>query len=167
MNDTDFWKAMVAFALTFPEIKNYSRLESDCFTDGLPFCHMLVHSKVIDISADDLDRHCAKWINKVSNLRKILAKIKPFFEKRLLKTDKIEDIDVVEIAKHASQEQLLRFFEVVMTVLLSSPSKEHYIQCIMDLDSSVQKTFVEIIRNSNPLEDSLRQENSTIVELED
>lgn len=156
MNDTDFWKAMVSFAFTFPEIKSYSHLEPEHFTDGLIFCQMLAHSKMLDLSLDDLDRNCAKWINKIANLKKILTKIKPFFEKRLLKTDKIEDIDVVDMAKHASQEQILRYFEVVMTVLLCSPSKEHYIQSIMDFDPSVQKTFVEIIRRTNPIDDTLR-----------
>lgn len=167
MSANDFCQAMVAFAGTFPESRDYSNLETHSFTDGLLFCSMLTHSKSIDIAADDLDSRCSKWINKVSNLKKVLLKIRPFYEKRMLRTDKIDDIDVVEIAKHASPEHLIRFFEVVMTVLLLSPSKQHYIQTIMDLDPAVQKTFVEIIKNSTSEEDSLRQENSTIVELED
>lgn len=156
MSYTEFCQAMVAFASNFPQTKDEPHLEAQSFTDGLIFCEMLVHSKVIDISEDELDRKCIKWISKVSNLKKILMKIRPFYDKKMLRTDKIEDIDVVEIAKNNSHEHLVRFFEVVMTVLLLSPSKQHYIEIIMGLEAPVQKAFVEIIKNSNPEEDCLR-----------
>jgi hypothetical protein len=48
-----------------------------------------------ELSFDDLDQKCNKWTNKVSNLKKILVKVRTFFEKKILKTDKIDDIDVV------------------------------------------------------------------------
>ena len=50
-----------------------------------------------------------------------------------------------------------------MTVLLNSSRKDHYIQLIMGLDVSAQKTFVEIIKNSSQEEHSVFQENSVIV----
>lgn len=79
MSSAEFCKAMIAFALTFPELKSYQQLDLDTFTNGLPFCHMLADSKIIEISADDLDQKGGKWINKVANLKKILSKIRPFF----------------------------------------------------------------------------------------
>lgn len=84
----------------------------------------------------------------MSNLKKILTKIHSFLELVNEKTDRIKDIDVVEIAKHTSPEHLAKLFEVVISVLMKSAQKEKYIQLIMTLDESAQNTFVEIIQNS-------------------
>jgi len=56
---------------------------------------MLIDSESIEISLEDLDLKCPKWINKVSNLKKIFGKIGTFYDRRMLSKDKIEEIDVV------------------------------------------------------------------------
>jgi FtsZ-binding cell division protein ZapB len=84
----------------------------------------------------------------VSNLKKLLSKIQAFLEKANEKTDRLREIDVVEIAKHSSPHHIARLFEVIVSVLMNSPHKEKYIQLIMALDETSQNTFVEIIQNS-------------------
>jgi hypothetical protein len=167
MKDGECFRAMVSFALSFEEVKDYDPRKPEHFATGLPFALMLADSEAIGLVMEELDRNGLKWINRVSNLKKILAKVRVFFDKRLMKSSKIDDIDVVEIAKHNSQEHLALFFEVVMTVLLASDFKEQYIQRIMTLEEDVQKTFVEIIKKTSQEEDTFRSTNSALVELED
>ena len=81
--------------------------------------------------------------------------------------DRIADIDVVEIAKHASQDHLGRFFELVVAVLMNSAGKERYIQLIMTLEETVQNTFVEIIRNTLDRQAFPAQQNSSLNRLEE
>ncbi len=58
------------------------------------------------------------------------------------------DIDLIEIAKHESADQILRFFELVIAVFMQSPHKEEYIQTIMRLDERSQQALVVIVQNA-------------------
>jgi uncharacterized protein YdcH (DUF465 family) len=167
MRDKEICEAMIKFALKFSENQEYENLRLEHFTDGLPLAHMLISSDTIGLSLDELDINTVKWITKVSNLKKILSKIHSFLEAVNEKTDRIKDIDVVEIAKNTSLEYLARLFEVVVSVLMNSTGKERYIQLIMTLDETIQNTFVEIIQNSLDQQIFPSQQNSNIFRLEE
>jgi hypothetical protein len=80
-------------------------------------------------------------------LKRILAKIDAYIGDGG-KSIKTKDIDLIEIAKHDSTENILRFFELVIAVFMQSPHKEEYIQTIMKLDERSQQALVVIVQNA-------------------
>ena len=165
MPSLDFYKALVAFSFSFMEIREYNPHKPQHFASGLPFAIMLADCESIDINPEEIDHKSPKWIVKVSNLKKILTKVQIFYDKRMMQVEKLSDIDVVEIAKHHSEEHISKFFEVVMTVLLASERKQHYVEIIMGLEEGIQKTFVEIIKRTKMNEQAIAEQNRKVVEL--
>ena len=89
-----------------------------------------------------MDQNTEKWTFKLGNLKKVLAKIEEYFEDHLHKIIKTKDIDLVEIAKNSNQQEIFKFFEVVVATLTSSPNKEDHIGLIMSLDERSQSAFM-------------------------
>jgi len=80
MRTGDICQAMLKFSQQFKEIKLITSLGLEHFADGLPFAYMLLSSDTIGLSLDELEIGAAKWISKVSNLKKILSKIYSFLD---------------------------------------------------------------------------------------
>lgn len=80
MKGADICRAMVPFALKFRENADRGSLTLADFADGIPFAHILIDSDATSLSLDELEAGSTKWINKVSNLKKILSKITAFME---------------------------------------------------------------------------------------
>jgi len=95
MQSTDICRAMLQFASKFKELEHSSRLELRDFADGLPFAHMLIAAKSLDLSIDELEHNTNKWIVRVGNLKKILAKINSTLPLPSTNSDLFGDIDVV------------------------------------------------------------------------
>lgn len=127
---------------------------------------MLSTCRSVELSPDELEQKNSKWIAKVGNLKKILSKAHAFLSAAGERVDLIAEIDVVEIAKHASAADLATFFMVVVAVLMNSVEKERYIQMIMGLKPQTQTTFVEIIRSSQQ-EESFSEGKSEMLQLEE
>jgi len=85
-------------------------LKLDHYADGMPFAQMLISSNTVNLSLDELELNTDKWIVKISNLKKILNKVEVLFESKNIKTERISKIDVVEIAKNNSVQDLAMFF---------------------------------------------------------
>lgn len=75
---------MLHFAHKFYEIQDLNPTKPEHFCTGIPFALMLIDSQSIELSEEDLDHRCPKWINKVSNLKKIFTKIGVFYDRRMM-----------------------------------------------------------------------------------
>lgn len=61
---------------------------------------------------------------------------------------KLDDLDLIDLCKFEDEGQLIRMFELVMSLLIDSFNKDEYIQRIMELQESSQEHFVELIKNA-------------------
>ena len=124
---------MLKFAGKFPQVVALGDLTLERMSDGMALGLILLDGNTCNLSVEELEQGRSKWIGRVSNLKKLLLKMEDVLEDRKEKSDLIEEIDVVEIAKHHSSEHLARFFEVVVALLMGGPHKQRYVTMIMQL----------------------------------
>jgi|JI9StandDraft_1071089.scaffolds.fasta_scaffold159096_1 hypothetical protein len=144
---SDIEHALLEFASTFPPYDRAPLTQMSQFSSGLVFAHLLASVDHFPLSQRDLELECPRWIEKLTNLKKIVQKIESYVGEgnKLVST---KDIDLIEIAKHDSSEHIQRLFELVIAVFMQSPHKEDYIQTIMRLDERSQQALVVIVQNA-------------------
>lgn len=111
------------FTRTFDRYKHESFLNLKTFSDGLPFAFMLSSIEYFVGIPEELEVDAEKWTQKLANLKKLIAKMETYVETQGQKSLRINDLELVEIAKNNSQEEILKFFEVVVAVLMKTEEK--------------------------------------------
>lgn len=144
---SDVEHALLEFASTFPPYDRAPLVQMGQFSDGLVFANLLASVEQFPLSQRDLELECPRWVEKLTNLKKVVQKIEVYVGEgnKLVST---KDIDLIEIAKHSSSVHIQRLFELVIAVFMQSPHKEDYIQTIMRLDERSQQALVVIVQNA-------------------
>ena len=63
------------------------------------------------------------WSEKMQNLRAIVKKVESYFENKLGKGIKTNDINLVNIAHSSKEEEIKKLFEIVLALLMEAPNK--------------------------------------------
>ena len=76
-----------------------------------------------------------------------MAAVEKFFEEKHDRGIRTKDIDLIDISREGTLDDVISLFEIVVATMMESGTKETYIKCIMELDQKSQTAFMKIIDN--------------------
>lgn len=89
-----------------------------------------------------INQGAVKWSDQLQNLQNILLKIEEYFEKVHQKSFNTTTIDLINLTKKQDEAELIKYFQLIMAVLMESSHKEYFVESIMMLQESSQEIFV-------------------------
>lgn len=98
-------------------IGNSEELSFESLANGQIFSRMLLHAQGFRFVFGEFQENPSNWIHKLSNLKLIAKKVAQYFEYKLGKGIKTNDINFIEIAKNNKKTEILKLFEVVLATL--------------------------------------------------
>lgn len=123
-----------------------NNLQFGGLSDGIAFSKILKLAQGFTFDFRELDDKAENWSQKLKNLRTIVKKIEAYFEAKMRKGIKTKDVNLISIAYNQNRQEISKFFEIVLAVMIEAPNKEDHISKIMKLDENSQGIFVELIQ---------------------